>query len=258
MVGETLEGEIENLAAIGRALTTDGELRLWSCDTGAGAEGTAFTRALAEATGTDVAAATGRIGAAALGGSWDLPARAGACVHPPLTEAGVAGYAGVLANKTWTGPGGTTSSPKSGNWNSSSNWSGGTPGGSDTAILGGGTTAYTISLDTSTTIQGLTISGTNAILSFNSTRNLTLTNGANALSNAGTINLNGQSLSDTNNSAAFSNTGTITLTGGTLSASGTSGSISNTGTDQRLRHGDGRDLRRRGCRGIRRHAGHYQ
>ena len=56
----------------------DGELRLWSCDAAAGAEGAAFIEALAEATGADVAASTGRIGAAALGGNWKLTEAPGA------------------------------------------------------------------------------------------------------------------------------------------------------------------------------------
>ena len=42
----TLEDEAEDFAAIGRALAADGELRLWSCDTAAGAAGEAFHRAL--------------------------------------------------------------------------------------------------------------------------------------------------------------------------------------------------------------------
>ena len=70
----TLKDDAEDLAAIGRALADDGELRLWSCDIAAGAAGTAFIEALARATGADVAASTGRIGAAALGGTWDLAA----------------------------------------------------------------------------------------------------------------------------------------------------------------------------------------
>ena len=54
-------------------------------------------------TGADVAASTGRVGAAALGGTWDLTARAHRpSARPPLTAAAMAAYAGVLATKTWT------------------------------------------------------------------------------------------------------------------------------------------------------------
>ncbi len=95
----TLEDEAEDLAAIGRALAVDGELRLWSCDTAAGAVGAAFIEALAQATGADVAAATGRVGAAALGGTWDLaafahraPARAAAHCGGDGGVRGSAGY----------------------------------------------------------------------------------------------------------------------------------------------------------------------
>ena len=73
----TLQDEAENLAAIGHALAADGELRLWSCDTAAGAQGAVFVDALARATNAVVAAAIGRIGASAKGGCWNLTVRAG-------------------------------------------------------------------------------------------------------------------------------------------------------------------------------------
>jgi hypothetical protein len=68
----TLEDDAEDLGAIGRSLAEDGELQLWSCDAAAGTAGAAFIAALSEATGAGVAASTGRIGAAALGGTWHL------------------------------------------------------------------------------------------------------------------------------------------------------------------------------------------
>jgi len=95
----TLEEDAENLAGIGRVLAEDGELRLWSCDTAVGAAGAAFIAALADATGADVAASTGRVGAAALGGTWELAAHAHrALARPPLTAAAMATYAGVLSS----------------------------------------------------------------------------------------------------------------------------------------------------------------
>ena len=54
-----LDDEAKNLAAIGRVLAADGELRLWSCDTASGAAGENFIAALAHATGADVAASSG-------------------------------------------------------------------------------------------------------------------------------------------------------------------------------------------------------
>ena len=68
---ETLQAHGDDLAAIGRSLSADGEIRLWVCDTAHGARGKAFVRGLAQATNVTVSASTGRIGAKALGGSWD-------------------------------------------------------------------------------------------------------------------------------------------------------------------------------------------
>jgi len=94
----TLTRDADDLAAIGRALAVDGDLRLWSCDTGVGQVGEAFIDALATAAGADVSAATARVGAAALGGSWELMARASrAGRQPPLSRGGVEAYAGHLA-----------------------------------------------------------------------------------------------------------------------------------------------------------------
>ena len=89
----TLEEEAEHLAAIGQALGAGRNVNLWSCQTAAGPAGAAFIAGLARASGADIAAATGLVGAAALGGGWELTAAA----QPPLTAAGVAGYAGVMA-----------------------------------------------------------------------------------------------------------------------------------------------------------------
>ncbi len=73
-----------------------GELRLWSCEARKGAEGEAFVAALSRAAHAAIAAACGRVGAAALGGIWELDGR-GAEVEPPLTAHGAAEYAGVFA-----------------------------------------------------------------------------------------------------------------------------------------------------------------
>ncbi|RUW17088.1 DUF4347 domain-containing protein, partial [Mesorhizobium sp. M1A.F.Ca.IN.020.06.1.1] len=94
----TLKGAAEEFAAIGRALAADGELRLWSCETARGNAGDAFVDALEAAVGVDVCASSSLVGAAVLGGAWELPARAGASAPlPPLTPVGVASYIGVLA-----------------------------------------------------------------------------------------------------------------------------------------------------------------
>jgi len=95
---ETVADDAENLAAIGRALAASGDLRLWSCRTAAGPAGAAFVAGLTQASGADTAAASGLVGAAALGGSWDLAARARrAVMQPPPTGRGMQVYAGLLA-----------------------------------------------------------------------------------------------------------------------------------------------------------------
>ena len=101
----TLKEAACDFAAIGRALAADGELRLWSCETALGDAGEAFVEALSEAIGADVRASTSMIGAAALGGTWEMSARASASMPlPPLTSDGVSFYAGVLSEQlTLTG-----------------------------------------------------------------------------------------------------------------------------------------------------------
>src|SRR5262249_44121660 len=95
---ESLAGHAADLRAIGNALGKDGKLLLWSCDTPAGARGSAFLRALETATGAEVRAATGTIGSQPLGGRWELDVGSGKeTVAAPLTARGMVGYAGVLA-----------------------------------------------------------------------------------------------------------------------------------------------------------------
>src|SRR6516225_9122285 len=95
---ESLAGHAADLRAIGQALGNDGKLLLWSCDTAAGARGSAFLEALESAMGAEVRAATGTIGSQALGGRWELDVSSGKeTVAAPLTARGMAGYAGVLA-----------------------------------------------------------------------------------------------------------------------------------------------------------------
>jgi hypothetical protein len=95
---ETLPDNAESLAAIGRALSANGHLRLWSCRTGAGAAGGEFVAGLAQVAGANVSSAKSSVGAASLGGSWTLDSRAGiSAQHSPLTAAGIARYAGLLS-----------------------------------------------------------------------------------------------------------------------------------------------------------------
>src|SRR5438128_2431495 len=57
----TLERDAGHLSTIGCALAQHGELRIWSCNTGAGLVGKAFVRGLEDTTGANVAAAAARI-----------------------------------------------------------------------------------------------------------------------------------------------------------------------------------------------------
>ena len=86
-----------DLAAIGDALGPYGEVLLWSCHTGEGAGGRAFVRELSQIVGAPVAAATGLVGSALLGGNWELDTRSHEFVaRPPLTNTGAAEYNHVL------------------------------------------------------------------------------------------------------------------------------------------------------------------
>jgi uncharacterized protein DUF4347 len=92
---ESVAGHAVDLGALG----DDGELLLWSCDTGADARGAAFLGALESATGAKVRAAT-VIGSHLWGGSWQLDISSGdEAVGAPLTTDGMASYAGILAPK---------------------------------------------------------------------------------------------------------------------------------------------------------------
>ena len=70
---------------------------MWSCDVAAGPNGVTLVRNLAIATGTGVAAAQHTVGAAALGGSWQLDVRTpGAGAAVPFSSAAIAAFPGLL------------------------------------------------------------------------------------------------------------------------------------------------------------------
>ncbi|WP_147157243.1 DUF4082 domain-containing protein, partial [Reyranella soli] len=99
---ESLDGHRDYLSAIGQALSADGDLRLWVCNAAQGQRGAAFLDSLSLATGVAVSGATGRVGAAALGGSWELDvSRAPATCRPPLTAAGMENYAGGMESNVF-------------------------------------------------------------------------------------------------------------------------------------------------------------
>jgi hypothetical protein len=204
----TISAGARDLARIGAALDIDGELLLWSCETGRGARGERFIDALSRNTGALVAASTGIVGAAAKGGSWKLDTSFGATIAAPLTPIGILTFTGVMTAFSWTGPGGTAIKPVSGTWSTTTNWSpNGTPGSADTVTLGGNNSAagaYTVTLDTSPTVTTLTISAT---------KGATLAVGAHTLTVSGTLSLS-------------NSVDSLTLAGSTVSA----GTLSNSGT----------------------------
>lgn len=67
----------DDLLAIGQALSPEGDILLYACDYGAGAEGQEALALWADLTGADVAASTDATGHTGLGGDWTLEAQLG-------------------------------------------------------------------------------------------------------------------------------------------------------------------------------------
>src|SRR5262249_39261141 len=91
----TLSHYARDLSRIGEAVDDDGTLLLWSCQTGLGNSGKLLLEALAQTTGVSVAASSGPIGDADLGGNWQLDS-AQDMPPPPITDQAAASYAGLL------------------------------------------------------------------------------------------------------------------------------------------------------------------
>src|SRR5204863_6198653 len=69
---DTLAASSVELSRIRQSMKPGAALHLWSCETGVGESGERFLAALAEGLNRPVAAASGKIGAAHLGGTWNL------------------------------------------------------------------------------------------------------------------------------------------------------------------------------------------
>ncbi|MGO4830764.1 beta strand repeat-containing protein, partial [Rhizobiaceae sp. 2RAB30] len=82
---------------IGSALADDAVISLYGCETGSGTEGRSFVDGLARATGADVAASSTIVGAAALGGGWDLDIATGDGARLFASPSSLAAYPGLLA-----------------------------------------------------------------------------------------------------------------------------------------------------------------
>nr|WP_267874737.1 DUF4347 domain-containing protein [Massilia glaciei] len=97
LVGHNLADYSAQLAAIGAALGADGELLLYGCEAGNGAEGRAFLEALAGMTGAVVAASSDATGGAARGGDWELEISTGTVTAGAAFDAAaLAGYEHLL------------------------------------------------------------------------------------------------------------------------------------------------------------------
>lgn len=93
----TLADHAADLAEIGGALAAGGGLHLWSCNTAQGPSGAAFVDSLARIAGVPVSAATGLVGAAWLGGRWELDSYGSSRpAEAPLTAKGINDYAAVM------------------------------------------------------------------------------------------------------------------------------------------------------------------
>lgn len=90
------------LAAVGGAVTDEGDLLLYGCEIASGAGGVALIEGLAQATGADVAASDDLTGAAALGGDWELEIAQGSIeASQPFSARALQDFTALLAPTTY-------------------------------------------------------------------------------------------------------------------------------------------------------------
>jgi hypothetical protein len=99
------------LAEIGAALKPGGDILFYGCDVGQGAAGDMFMVEMSMATGgAHIAAASHLVGAADLGGSWNLNVQLGSIdVGNPFTAPTLAAFNDILTNQIWFTTNGTSS-----------------------------------------------------------------------------------------------------------------------------------------------------
>ncbi len=94
---QTLDHHAQSLQAWGRAMTADGDILIYGCDVGAGADGAALLETVARLTGADVAASTNQTGAAHWGGDWQLERASGPIeAANPLSDSARSAFDGLL------------------------------------------------------------------------------------------------------------------------------------------------------------------
>ena len=96
---DNISGYTQELAAIGAALASNGDLLLYGCEVGQGEQGEAFVNALAQLTQADIAASDDLTGASDLGGDWELESRTGLV---ETTALAATGYNNTLVSNTIT------------------------------------------------------------------------------------------------------------------------------------------------------------
>jgi Ca2+-binding RTX toxin-like protein len=99
---DTLAASSAELERIRQTMKPGAALYLWSCETGGGESGMRFVTALTESLARPVAAASGKIGAAHLGGTWNLDQGPAACASSAFTQATKLSYQHVLASSSAT------------------------------------------------------------------------------------------------------------------------------------------------------------
>jgi hypothetical protein len=93
----TLSSYAGELAQIGGALTSDGDILVYGCETAQGEQGEQFLQQLAQLTSADVAGSNDITGAANLGGDWDLEVSTGDVGSLVFSEqSALNDYSGVL------------------------------------------------------------------------------------------------------------------------------------------------------------------
>ncbi|RDJ15029.1 hemolysin-type calcium-binding protein [Rhizobium phaseoli] len=167
-------GSTDVFAKIGAALGENGSMQLWCCATGKNEVGKSFAEFLHRCLSRSVAAASGFVGAVALGGSWCLDLQFGnAAPRPPLTRSGLAAYQGVLANFSATvsqdnltgGPGADTFKIGAGTVQSGDVFDG--RGGIDTLIVTAAADFSILPASSLLSMEILSISGSGTAVTFN-------------------------------------------------------------------------------------------
>jgi VCBS repeat-containing protein len=89
------------LTTIGAALSSNGDIVLYGCETAAGTDGAALVQSLATLTGADVAASSDLTGAASLGGNWIMEVQSGTIEATlPFSAQALANFGETLATGT--------------------------------------------------------------------------------------------------------------------------------------------------------------